>query len=198
MKKRTIIDLVLMFLLLILLIFLGTRDYSKKTENIDSKRFDKDYSMVSSDNVFKYSSDEEVLKILKDGKGIIFMGFKDNKWANYYASMLNTAAKESGISPIYYYDFLADREKKGVNYIKIVEKLYDYLKKDDVGNVNLTAPSLIVIKDGVIIFYDDETAITNSGSKPSQYWSEYNKNNKIEQFEFVFNNYLGGENGGEE
>ena len=198
MKKRTIIDLILIFLLLILLIFLGTRDYSKKTENKDSKRFDNDYSMVSSDNVFNYSTDEEILNILKSGKGIIFMGFKENKWANYYASMLNTAAKNSNINKIYYYDFLADREKKSVNYTKIINFIEDYLKKDDMGNINIVAPSVIVLKDHVVIFYDDETSITNSNVKPEKYWDEANKNRKIEQFESVFNNYIGGEYGGEE
>ena len=203
MKKRTIIDIILIFLLLGILIFLGTRDYSKKTENKDSKRFDKDYSMVSSDNVFKYSSDEEVLNLLKKDNAIIFMGFKENKWSNYYASMLNTAAKNTGVDTIYYYDFLADREKKSVNYVKIVNKISDYLKKDDMDNINLVAPSLVVIKDGVIIFYDDETSITNTSITPEKYWTEYNKTNKLQQFESIFKNYLGvevigGLDGGEE
>ena len=198
MKKRTIIDIILIFILLGILIFLGTRDYSKETEDKDSKRFDNDYSMVSSDNVFKYSSDEEILNILSSGQGIIFMGFKENKWANYYASMLNTAAKTANINTIYYYDFLADREKKSVNYTKIVNFIKEYLKRDDMGDVNLTAPSLIVIKDHVVIFYDDETSITNSDVKPEKYWIDEIKDNKINQFISVFNNYLGGQNGGEE
>ena len=198
MKKRTIIDIILIFLLLGLLVFLGTRDYSKKTEGKDSKRFDSDYSMVSKDNVFKYASDEEILDIMQSGNGIIFMGFKENEWCNYYAKMLNDAAKKSNIETIYYYDFLADREKKSVNYTKIVNYIKDYLKKDDKGEVNLVAPSVIVFKDNIVIYYDAETSLTASSITPNQYWQENTMNNKIDHFNLIFDNYLGGENGGEE
>ena len=198
MKKRTIIDIILIFLLLGLLVFLGTRDYSKKTEGKDSKIFDSDYSMVSKDNVFKYASDEEILDIMQSGNGIIFMGFKENEWCNYYAKMLNDAAKKSNIETIYYYDFLADREKKSVNYTKIVNYIKDYLKKDDKGEVNLVAPSVIVFKDNIVIYYDAETSLTASSITPNQYWQENTMNNKIDHFNLIFDNYLGGENGGEE
>ena len=198
MKKRTIIDLILMFLLLILLIFLGTRDYSKNNKGKDSKRFDHDYSMVSSDNVFKYVSEEEVNKILAKGEGIIFMGFKDNEWCNYYAKIINETAKEMQINKVYYYDFLADREKKSVNYNKIVEYLKDYLKKDDMGNVNLVAPSIVVLKDNVVIYYDDETSMTNANIKPEEYWSQDNINNKKANFRIIFSSFLGGQYGREE
>ena len=95
MKKRTILDLVIIFALLILLIFLGKKDYNvDKTK--DNKRFDKEYSMVNKENVFKYTDEEEVLNILKTN-GIIFMAFKENKWSNYYAKILNEAAKTTGV-----------------------------------------------------------------------------------------------------
>lgn len=198
MKKRTIIDICLIFLLLILLIFLGTRDYSSKNQDKDSKRFDKDYSLVSNDNVFKYVDEEKVYEILKSDNGIIFMGFKENEWSNYYAKLLNEAAKDSNIQEIYYYDFLADREKKSVMYNKIIDYLSNYLKKDDLGNVNIVAPSLVIIKDGVIIYYDDETSITSANIKPEDYWELDNTNNKLENLKNILNIYLGGENGGEE
>ena len=206
MKKRTIIDIFIMILLLGLLIFLGTRDYDKKNEGKDRKRFDHDYSMVSKDNVFKYVSEEEFYDLLKDGNAIVFMGFKENEWSNYYAKMLNDAAKETNLKEIYYYDFLADREKKSVMYNKIIDFLKDYLQKDDLGNVNLVAPSLLIIKDHVITYYDNETAYTNANVTPKKYWSDVHMQLKTAKFINAFNNYLadveveevGGNNGGEE
>ena len=112
--------------------------------------------------------------------------------------MLNDAAKKSNIETIYYYDFLADREKKSVNYTKIVNYIKDYLKKDDKGEVNLVAPSVIVFKDNIVIYYDAETSLTASSITPNQYWQENTMNNKIDHFNLIFDNYLGGENGGEE
>jgi hypothetical protein len=198
MKKRTIIDIFLIFILLIFLIFLGTRDYSKVEKN-DNKRFDKEYSMVSKDNVFTYADEEKVLEILQSGDGIIFMGFSENEWSNYYAKILNDAAKANNINEIYYYNFLADRQKQSVNYKKIVEILNTYLKKDDLGQTNIYAPCLVVLKAGIVMAFDDETSFVNGNVEPETYWTEENIYSKTEQFNNIFTIYLGGQvDGGEE
>lgn len=197
MKKRTIVDLLLIFCLLVLLIFLGRKDYNvDKTK--DNKRFDKDYSMVSKDNVFKYIDGEQVLNIL-DSDGIIFMAFKENEWSNYYANILNTSAKNIGIEEISYYDFLADRNKKSVDYQKIIEKMKNHLKKNDMDEVNLNAPCLVVVKNGTIFAYDDETSFNDATVLPKDYWNEERTQSKLQQFNIIFTAYMGGSiDGGEE
>ena len=197
MKKRTILDLVIIFALLILLIFLGKKDYNvDKTK--DNKRFDKEYSMVNKENVFKYTDEEEVLNILKTN-GIIFMAFKENKWSNYYAKILNEAAKTTGVQERYYYNFLPDRNKKSVDYKKITELLKNYLKKNDLGEINLNAPCLIVVKDGNLYAYDDETSEVLGNETPESYWTDETMNQKLEQFKIIFTSFLGGTtDGGEE
>lgn len=197
MKKRTILDLVIIFALLILLIFLGKKDYDvDKTK--DNKRFDKEYSMVNKENVFKYTDEEEVLNILKTN-GIIFMAFKENEWSNYYAKLLNEAAKTTGVKEIYYYNFLPDRNKKSVDYKKITELLKNYLKKNDLGEINLNAPCLIVVKDGNINAYDDETSEVLGNETPESYWTDEKMIQKLEQFKIIFTSFLGGTtDGGEE
>lgn len=197
MKKRTIVDLLLIFCLLVLLIFLGRKDYNAdKTK--DNKRFDKDYSMVSKDNVFKYIDGEQVLNIL-DSDGIIFMAFKENEWSNYYANILNTSAKNIGIEEISYYDFLADRNKKSVDYQKIIEKMKNHLKKNDMDEVNLNAPCLVVVKNGTIFAYDDETSFNDATVLPKDYWNEERTQSKLQQFNIIFTAYMGGSiDGGEE
>ena len=195
MKKRTIFDLCLIFILLIILVFLGTRDY-KVDKSKDSKRFDKEYSMVSKDNVFKYADEEKVYEIIKKGDGILFMAFNENEWSNYYAKILNDAAKANNIKTIYYYDFLMDREKQSVTYKKIVKYLEMYLKQNDLGQVNLNAPCLVVLKDNAVMAYDDETSIINGTMKPKDYWNNINIDNKTTHFNNIFNLYLGGVNNG--
>ena len=198
MKKRTIFDIVLIFILLIVLIFLGKKDY-KVDATKDNKRFDKEYSMVSRDNVFKYVSEEETYDILKKGEGIIFMAFSENEWSNYYAKILNDVAKEMNIGTIYYYNFLADREKDSVIYEKIVDYLKEYLKKDDLGKINVSAPTLVVLKEGNVMAFDDETSRVTGTITPENYWKEEMINNKQEHFRNIFTVYMGGIiNGGEE
>lgn len=201
MKKRTMIDIALMLILLIVLIILGKKDY-KLDEKEDSRRFDKDYSMVSKDNVFKYINDEELYNLInKQDDAIVFMCFKENEWCNYYAKVLNETAKENGIETIYYYDFLIDREKQSTYYKKIVEYLKNYLKKDDTGKVNIVSPSMFMIKDKVITTFDDETSIVYTTQKPEEYWNEEALKFKTEQFKMMFDYFKGlegGSDGGEE
>ena len=99
----------LFVLIIVAFIFVGTRDFSKKIE-VDNERFDLEYSNVSKDNVFVYANAQDVYTRFKNGNAIVFMGFPSNKWSGYYAELLNTAAKEVGISEILYYDFKKDRE----------------------------------------------------------------------------------------
>lgn len=198
MKKRTIIDIFLIFILLIFLIFLGTRDYQNNKKE-DSKRFDEEYSMVSNNNIFKYADEEEINTIIKSGEGIIFMAFNENEWANYYAKILNDSAKNNNIKEIYYYDFLLDRQKDSITYRKIIDFLKEHLKQNDLGKIDISSPSLVVLKNGNVFAFDDETSIMNGNVKPEEYWTEENINKKMQQFDNIFTLYLGGTiNGGEE
>lgn len=190
MKKRTIFDIFLIFSLLILLVFLGNIDYSK---TLDKEKFDKEYSLVDKDNVYKYINEDETYKLLDKGSAIIFMGFSESKWANNYAKILNESAKDNNIKEIYYYDFHADRAKKSIVYNKIVEKLKPFLKANDEGEVNIQAPTLVIVKDGVVIAFDDETSYLPATVKPQEYWNNTNVEMKKEYFVKVFNIFLGGE-----
>ena len=47
----------------------------------------------------------------------------------------------------------------------------DYLKFDEEGNKRIYAPSVIAVKDGEILDFDDETAWDTKGYKtPEEYW----------------------------
>jgi len=189
-KKITWIIEILLFILIIGgFIFVGTRDFSSKVE-VDNEKFDHDYKNVSSDNIFVYASASEILTTMKSGSAVVFMAYPNNQWSGYYASILNETAKEVGIDKILYYDFYEDRQNKNATYQSIVLRLSSYLKTLDNGKQNILAPTMMIIKNGQIIAFDDETSIMTGNISPEDYWDEYHKELKRNTFKTMFGEYL--------
>lgn len=180
---------ILFVLIIIAFIYIGTRDFSTKVI-VDNEKFDQEYQNVSSNNVFTYASSQEVYTTLKNGSGIIFMGYPENKWSGYYANLLNETAKNSGIKQILYYNFYNDRKMKNATYQSIVLNLVDYLPMLDDGTHNIYAPTMIIVKNGHILAYDNETAINKGTITPEDYWDDYHMSAKISTFQHMFNLYL--------
>lgn len=189
-KFKYIIQGILFILIIVAFIYIGTKDFSTKVI-VDNEKFDQEYHNVSSDNVFVYASSQEVYTMLKNGSGIIFMGYPENKWSGYYANLLNETAKSSGIKEILYYNFYNDRKMKNATYQSIVLNLVEYLPMLDDGTHNIYAPTLIIVKNGHVIAYDNETALNVGTINPENYWDEYHMSSKIASFQKMFNKYLG-------
>ncbi len=191
MNKKVVYTIkgILFIIIIIAFIFIGTRDFSKK-EVLDNEKFDKEYQNVNKDNVFRYVNSNEVYAKLKSGSAIIFMGYPTNNWSGYYANILNDAAKVSGIKEVLYYDFYNDRKNKNATYQSIVLKLNQYITVLDDGTQNIYAPMLVVVKNGKIIYVDDETALNKGNKKPEEYWNITNKELKKNEFKIMFKNYL--------
>lgn len=186
---KRILQVILFVLIIGAFIFVGTRDFTKKV-TVDNERFDKEYSNVSKDNVFVYANAQDVYTRFKNGNAVVFMGFPSNKWSGYYAEMLNTAAKESGIKEILYYDFKKDREEKNATYQSIVLKLSSYTYTNDNGTQNIYAPTMFIIKDGKVMYFDNETSIMKGNLSLDDYWSENRKAVQINNFKMMFQDYL--------
>ena len=181
--------------IIIAFIYIGTRDFSPKIE-IDNERFDKEYNNVSSNNVFTYVSASDVYTKLKTGNSIIFMAYPENEWSGYYANILNETAQELNIKEIFYYNFKNDRDNKNGTYQSMVLRLVNYLPTLDDGTTNLHAPALVVIKNGKIFSYDDETSIIKGNITPELYWTELQTGIKKSNLKSMLNDYLGEENNG--
>lgn len=188
-KLKRVFQVILFVLIIAAFIFIGTRDFTKKDIN-DNEKFDFEYSNVSKDNAFVYANAQDVYAKFKNGNAVVFMGFSTNKWSGYYADMLNTAAKEAGVKEILYYDFKKDRESKNATYQSIVLKLSVYTYTDDVGNQNIYAPTMFIIKNGRIVYFDNETAIMKGTLSPEDYWNEENRVMQIDKFKLMFQDYL--------
>jgi thiol-disulfide isomerase/thioredoxin len=166
MKKKLllIIPLVLTFILV---------GCTKEEKEIDSEKFAKEYNTVTDDNYFVYRNIDEIIKILEHGTGVVYLGFPECPWCQAYVPMLNEVADIEGLEKIYYYNIYEDRKNNTDSYQKIVNIIGDYLQYDDEGNKRIYVPAIIVVSEGKIIGFDDETAYDTKGfEKPEEYWTK--------------------------
>ncbi len=160
-------------------IILGNRDW-KEVEQKESEKFSEVYPKVDKDNVFIYKRLKEINQILTKESGIIFLGFPACTWCQSYAKYINEVAKEMQIEKIYYYDIYHDRNNKSPDYQNTVKILGDNIPLDNNNERKIFVPNLTIVKDGKIIFNDNETAtiITADAKASEQYWTE----ERVEEF----------------
>lgn len=188
-KAQMIIYIITFIMCIILFIVIGNINF-KKEETKESEKFSALYNMVSDDNLYVFSNASEVLSIINGNSGIILMGFPQNKWTNYYAVLLNNAAKDLGVDKIYYYNFLKDRDESNGTYETIVNKLKVYVTVDDEGTKDLHAPTVLIIKNGDIIGYFDDTSTMKGTVTPDIYYNEYQTLLTYEGFKTAITEYL--------
>ncbi len=187
-KKGMIIHLVLFVIVLGGFIYLGTLNFD---ENLDQNEiFVSEFKNVPLDNVFDYASAREIYAAL-DETNVILLGSKLNDWTEDVAILLNEVCIENDIEEIMYYDFFDDRNKNNGNYELVVEKLSNELYTLDDGTKELLAPTVIIVKDGDIIYYNDETGYMRGDITPDKYWSENKKYEFKANLEAAFKIYLG-------
>ena len=187
-KWQMVIYLILFAILFWLFIYLGNLDYNQNIP--DNVRFATEFNKVSEDNVFTYVNSQDTYLLFNKEKAIILFGFK-NDWVNYYAKIVNEVAVSEGIDKIYYYNFLEDRNLSNGTYESIVNYLDEYVPTIDTGHKDIYAPTLVIINNKRIDFYDDETAIMSRNITPEEYWNEYHVATKKSELEVAFKNYLG-------
>ena len=180
MKNKGIIITmgIIIVVLIALVVFLLVRDNNdndndNNNEITDAEKFAEEYTSVPNDNVFVYSSVDEVIDILENGTGVVYLGFPECQWCDAYVVYLNEVAKERNISEIHYYNIREDRTNNTEEYQKIVSILEEYLTDDENGNLRIYVPAVIFMNNGTIVGFDDETSYDTGGfSSPSKYWSD--------------------------
>lgn len=143
-----------------------------KKEETDAEKFAKEYTQMTNNNYFVYKTGEEIIKILENGTGVVYLGFPECKWCQAYVPLLNEVADMEGLEKIYYYDILEPRKNNTQEYQKIVEILKDYLQYDNEGNKRIYVPAVIFVSKGEIVSFDDETSYDTKGfEEPEEYWT---------------------------
>lgn len=162
--------------------------FKREYEEYNDKKYDngKPYFNInlSNKNLFKYISEEDSVKFLKEGTGVIYFGFPQCPWCRSLVPYLEEIGKEYGIKEIYYLNISDIRDsykiedkkvvvdKKGTDsYYELLTILDKYLtkftisdekgKKYDTGVKRLYAPTTVVVKNGKIVGF-------NEGTVPSQ------------------------------
>jgi len=188
-KTQMIIYILLFVIIIALFIIIGKTDFQKDIDT-EGKKFHALYSLVEDDNLYVFADATKVLEIIKGRSGIVLMGFPTNKWTNYYASILDDASKEVGVDKIYYYDFQQDRDESNGTYETIVNKLKMYVPVNDEGIQDIQAPTVLIVKDGEVIAYFDDTSIIRGDITPDVYYTEYQKSLTYEGFKTALLEYV--------
>jgi len=149
---------------------------SKKYETTPEEEtisFSNYYNGIDTDkyNIIKANT---LLKQLKTGKYIIFIGNSSSRWSEAYAYILTECLEELNIR-ISYYDLDSDKSQKNSNYYKIRERLKNHLVSTDDNDSNLLAPSLYIVDNGKIKYYNIATSAVKNTTKIEEYWTNYNK-----------------------
>jgi len=153
-------------------IFIQCNNKYVRKDLSDSERFALDYPLVGSGNIFVYRNAAETADILENGRGIVFMGFKECPWCQFYAVFLQDVARELEVEKIYYFDIREDRQSNSENYRRIVDILSGHLQYDDEGRPRVYVPDLSIVSRGRIITHDFETSNDTLGySTPEEYWN---------------------------
>lgn len=168
---RGLISLILGVSMLVCFIVLGNKDYKK--DDTSSQNLADTYSYLSKSNVFKITTIDNAINVLKSGTGVIFLGFSSCPWCQAYAPILNEAAKDHDSINVYYVDIKESRANNTKEYQEIVSLLKNYLSNDDEGNPRIFVPNVVFVKDGKIVANDNETSMI-SGKDTTSYWTETN------------------------
>lgn len=151
----------------------------------DNYKFSVEYTKVPMDNVFVYKTEEEIIDILENGSGIIYLGFPECPWCQTYTVYLNEVAKDNSIEKIYYLNIKEMRSSNTENYQKIVLLLDSVLETDENGNKRIFVPQVVFVKKGEIVGGDNETSMI-SEETPSEYWNS----EKIANFKQKITGYI--------
>jgi len=147
--------------------------HGKGNQISDSERFALEYPLVGGDNIFVYRNADETADILENGRGIVFIGFKECPWCQLYAVFLHDAALETGIDKIFYCDIREDRESNTESYRRIADILGGRLQYDDEGRPRVYVPDVSIVSRGRIIARDFETSKETLGyNTPQEYWND--------------------------
>ncbi len=187
-NKKNILKLIIFIFMLFLFIYLGTKDYN--TEVSDNVKFASSYKDISKNNIYRYTTSPEILDILNNSSGVLFLGFPSNIWSHYYADYLNEMGILNNLEVIYYYDFLKDRNLNNNTYQNIVNKLKPYLISNDLGNFDLSAPIVIIVKNGNIIYFNNEITNLVGEITPEDYFTDTQKNLLKAEFDIAIKKYM--------
>jgi len=175
-QTKIIVTILIVAILIVLLLVLGERLFIIDNRITDNERFYTEYTSVSIDNVYKYVSIEQAIKLFDEEKAIIFFGFKECKWCQSYVPILNDVAKANKVEQVYYCNIKEDRANNTEKYKTLVNIITDYLYDDDNGNKRIYVPDVYFVKGGNIIGHNNDTSMIEGADTEEYYTNDARKN----------------------
>lgn len=183
-KNKTYIILIVIICMITIMMAIT----NKENNSEDAKRFAKEYTQVSEDNKFIYTTAEKIIEILQKGTGIIYLGFPECPWCQAYSVYLNEVAKETKTKKIYYCNTKELKNNNKENYDKIINLIKEYLPyKVDEKKTILYVPNVTIVKNGKIIGNENTTAKDiGNATKPEEFWD----NQKVLKLKETLKTYI--------
>lgn len=199
--KKYIITTIFLIIILIISLFLIYTTFiknknvneNKKTVQENSNQFKKDYELLNGTkddkgnlkyidvslpeiNSFKYATITEVIELLKNGSGVLYLGMPECNWCRNILPILIDSANETKIDKILYYNPKQIRTDNTHEYQELVNILNTYLLTDtttqketdanfDKNKKRVYMPDIYIIKNGKIL---GNHAVTLDSQKDSK------------------------------
>lgn len=174
MKKRN--GIIFITVLIVILCVGGLCFFLEKPKSIsntDAINFAKDYTEVNEENVFVYKNVDEIIKIMENGTGVVYLGYPECPWCQAYVPYLNEVAKEVGIEKIYYCNTKEVKENNMDKYYQLISLLDGHLQYNNEGEQWIYVPNVSFHIKGQIIGNNYETSKDTHGLKdPKEYWTD--------------------------
>ena len=146
------------------------------------------YKEINKDN-FQVISGNKFIKLFDEGKHIIVIGSSESIYSQKYILEVNQIIEELEIKDVKYYDIINDKSQGNSNYYKIIEKLDGYLITTDSSVNNLLSPSLYILDNGKVKYYNIETSIMKNTDTVEDYWTLTQEFKFKEEITNAINNY---------
>ncbi len=184
MKRIKIILIIIFAIVGALLIYnhFNTEEFKTTLPN----KISNEYNLTSETIVYESKNIDEIINIVTNKYGIVFMCTPDTKWCKKYAEILNDVAIEKDIDKIYYLNIKYDRSMNTNKYQKLVNQLSEILYTDDTGSKRIYMPEVVFVRDGKIIAHDNETSFITNDITVDEYWNEESINRlKNKLYEYI-------------
>ena len=183
MKRIKIISIIIFAVIGALLIY-NHFDTEEFRENLPNK-ISNEYGLKG-DTVYESTNIDEVINIITNKYGIVFMCTPESKWCKKYAELLNEVAINKDVDKIYYLNIKNERSMNTNKYQKLVGLLSDVLYTDDTGNKRIYMPEVVFVRDGKIIASDNETSFITNDQTVGDYWTD----EAIERYKSKITEYI--------
>lgn len=137
---------VVLFVSMILIFSVTGCSVKKTAELTDAEKFANEYS-ISVENPFKYATLSEVLNLVQNDSGILFLGDSDSEWSTFGVQALNKVVTDAKIDEVYYFNPGTVRNKDSKQY----KNLAELLQLDEESSL----PIVYVIVDGKVVDHVD-------------------------------------------